>query len=179
IPAAALVYRLTAGPTACPARSRRPSAWHTLRISRAALRPQLADPDRDGLLVAESVRGLRVRLHLLLRALRAPLRGRARARRGQARRRRVRRLPRTARVGGVREAHLREGRDPRRARSGPEAVFLYGHTTIRRYGRYDRDRHSDRSLPARRASLQVDARGVGTARPLRRAVDRHHHQEPA
>ena len=79
--------RVTVSPSqiellAAPARSalprpRRARAGHQLRAPPCALGAQLAGQHRHGLLVGESVRRLRVRLRLLLRARHPPLHARA------------------------------------------------------------------------------------------------------
>src|ERR1051325_2742683 len=99
--------RQSAGPPVRLARARPAAPRHQVRVALPEVASQLAAADGHGLLVPEPLRRLRVRLHLLLCPLRAPLRGRAGARCGEALGRRVPRIPRAARLGGVRAAHLR------------------------------------------------------------------------
>src|SRR2546427_7375930 len=99
---------------------------HDVRGARAPVHPQLTAADRRRLLVAQSLHRLRVRVHVLLRALRASVRGRAGAGRRQAQRGRVPRLSWPPWLGGVRAADLREGAAAGSAGGGSWTVHTDG-----------------------------------------------------
>jgi len=139
---------------------------------------QSARVHRARLLVPESVRGMRIRLRVLLRPVRARVRHAAGGGQGCAARGDPG-APRrgAAPVAGLRAGHLREARPRGRARAGPEAAG-------RPQGRDPdhRHRHRHRSLPARGAPVPSHPAGApDRARAAGPSASPHlaRHQEPA
>ena len=133
--------------------------------------------DGDGLLVDQSVRRLRVRLRVLLRALRAPLGARP-PRDGESRARRPAVGARhAAALARVRAADLRQAE--RRRRPAKSLASRLGEASRAAHGRDDRHRHGDRSVSAGRAAISHHALGARGAGRASRAFDLHHHQESA
>ena len=167
--------RPSAGSTA---RARRTAARHHVRGAAGAGNRQLARIHRHGVLVDQPLRGMRVRLHLLLRPVRAPLRRGARLGRRPHHRTGLRRPRQPGGPRAVRAPHLRQGPQygPRRARSRSRAGAA-PHDP-RRHAEPGR-RYGHRSVSTRGTAVPDHPRDPRQA--LRRAGSAHrrHHQEPA
>jgi len=162
-------------PTALPV-SRRAAPRHQIRVARTQVCAQLAAADRRGFLVAQPYIGCEFGVHVLLRALRAPLHSRARPRTRGSSATRSFSSSGAARVGSIRAAGVREEHAARRAGAG-SAAGTFGPPARRptRPRRFVIGTATDRT--SRPSGVSDSARDSGAADALRGIEHRYHHKE--